>query len=166
MTVELDGDRHDNEYWQQHKEAERRSHNVQHALHHHRPVQWVRRYTAIAPGSHSASTQDRLHGGSDTIDFGVSHAGKQRQRNRTLEVAASDRKLALLAMIALLPVCHLMQWPIVDRCADTFLCKARDQIVAIGPRTLTDPYRKHVPGMKAAGGSGSRTVDRPIRQFP
>src|SRR6185436_15515728 len=101
-----------------------------------------------------------------TIVLSNGYAGIQRQRNRTLEVAASDRKLALLAMIALLPVCHLMQWPIVDRCADTFLCKARDQIVAIGPRTLTDPYRKHVPGMKAAGGSGSRTVDRPIRQFP
>ena len=75
-------------------ETECRSHDVQYAFHCHRPVRWRGWYAAIVVGSHAASPQDFAHDGGDTIDLGIGHAGKQRQRDRAGEIAACDGELA------------------------------------------------------------------------
>src|SRR5436305_3161175 len=112
-----------------------------------------------------ASLQDFAHNGGYTIDLSICHAGKQRQRDCTCKIAAGDGELAWLAAIALFPVGHLVQWPVVDRCADAFRGQSSDHVVTAGTRIVADSYRKHVPGMKATERCGGRAVEWQAHHF-
>src|SRR6185437_2646842 len=149
-TVQLDEDCHENKYWQQHEEPDGRSYDVHGAFRCHRPARWSGWHAEIVVASHGDSPQNFAHNGGNAIDLNVGHTGKQRQRDSTCKISAGDGELAFLAMITLLPVGHLVQWPIMDRCADAFRGKTCDHLVTVGARILVDSYRKHVPGMKAA----------------